>query len=223
MSTPKRIAVTTAGGRQACRLALRRTRDRAHAAVPRRQPGHEQAERLLVGLLARQVGDDASLEHHEDAVGKRQDLGELGRDEQDGVALVALGEELAVDELDGADVDAARRLLGDQHRRAMGKLARDHDLLQVAAGERSDRQLFAGDPDVEARDQLARQRCQGRRGRSGPRRASGGRRWKPMARFSAALRRERRADGGAVLGDMGEPGGAMAVDARRRHVDAVDL
>ncbi len=40
-----------------------------------------------------------------------------------------------VDELDGADIDAARRLADDQHVRVPLHLAGQHDLLLVAAGE----------------------------------------------------------------------------------------
>ncbi len=41
----------------------------------------------------------------------------------------------AVDEFDGADIDAARRLADDQHVGSALHLARQHDLLLVAAGE----------------------------------------------------------------------------------------
>ena len=41
----------------------------------------------------------------------------------------------AVDELDRADVDAARRLADQQHPRRLADLAREHELLLVAAGE----------------------------------------------------------------------------------------
>ena len=51
-------------------------------------------------------------------------------------AGVALRDQAAVDELDRADVEAARRLRGDEHARVAGDLARDHDLLLVAARQR---------------------------------------------------------------------------------------
>ena len=49
-----------------------------------------------------------------DPVGQLEDLVELGRHEQHGRARVALGDDLLVDELDRADVDAAGRLVGDE-------------------------------------------------------------------------------------------------------------
>ena len=70
---------------------------------------------------------------HEDPVGEREDLLQLERDEQHGPALVALLDEAAVDELDRADVEAARRLRRDQHLRVAVDLAREHDLLLVTA------------------------------------------------------------------------------------------
>ena len=65
-----------------------------------------------------------------------EDLLELEGDEQDPAALVALRDEAAMDELDRADVEAARRLACDEDPRVPGDLPGDHDLLLVAAGER---------------------------------------------------------------------------------------
>ena len=81
----------------------------------------------------------SSLVHDEDAVGEREHLVELERDEQDRAALVALGDEPPVHVLDRADVEAARRLRRDQHVRVARDLARDDDLLLVAARERAAR------------------------------------------------------------------------------------
>ena len=69
----------------------------------------------------RALAGDAAVEHHEDAVGERHDLVELDRDEQDRVAGVAQRDEPAVDELDRADVDAARRLADQQHLRVRAR------------------------------------------------------------------------------------------------------
>ena len=96
------------------------------------------------------AGDPAAA-HDEDAVREGEDLLELDRDDQDRDAGVAQRDEPAVDELDRADVDAARRLADDQHLRAALDLARQHDLLLVAAGE------FAGlEPRRRRADVVAR-------------------------------------------------------------------
>ena len=61
--------------------------------------------------------DDLALEQDENPVGEREDLLQLERDEEHAASLVALGDQPPVDELDRADVEAARRLGGDQHAR----------------------------------------------------------------------------------------------------------
>ena len=64
-----------------------------------------------------------------------EDLVELERDEQHRPALVALLDQPAVDELDRADVEPARRLGGDQHAWVAVDLAGEDHLLLVAARE----------------------------------------------------------------------------------------
>ena len=49
------------------------------------------------------------------------------------LAAVAHGDQLLVDELDGADIDAARRLADDQDAWILLEFAGEHDLLLVAA------------------------------------------------------------------------------------------
>ena len=66
-------------------------------------------------------------------------LVELGGDDDDGGAVVALGDDPLVDELDRADVEAARRLGHDQQLQRAGQLAGEDDLLLVAAGQASTR------------------------------------------------------------------------------------
>ncbi len=56
------------------------------------------------------------------------------RHEQHRLALVALGDELAVDVFDGADVQTAGRLHGDEQLGILVDLAGDDGLLLVAAG-----------------------------------------------------------------------------------------
>ena len=53
---------------------------------------------------------------NEDAIGEGQDFFELERHEEDRASLVALLDQAVVDELGGADVEAARGLRGDQRR-----------------------------------------------------------------------------------------------------------
>ena len=63
----------------------------------------------------------AALEEDEDAIGEREDLLELERDEQDAATLVALLDETAMDEFDRPDVEAPRRLGRDQDPRVASR------------------------------------------------------------------------------------------------------
>src|SRR6185312_14254519 len=67
-----------------------------------------------------------------------------------------------MDEFDRTDVKTARRLLGNEERRLVSKLARDHDFLEVSAGKRPNRLPFAANSDPEAPDEASRSRCDGR-------------------------------------------------------------
>ena len=66
---------------------------------------------------------------------EREDLVEFDRHQQHRLARVAQGDDALVDELDRADVDAARRLADQNDRGIALDLARQHDLLLIAAGE----------------------------------------------------------------------------------------
>ena len=63
---------------------------------------------------------------------------------------VAALHQLAMDEFDGADIDAARRLADQQHLGLARHLARQHQLLLVAAGEVRRAQRRRARPHVEA-------------------------------------------------------------------------
>ena len=79
----------------------------------------------------------------ENPVREREDLLELERDEQDAAALVSLGDEPSMDELDRTDVETARRLRSDQDARVAVDLAREHELLLVASREPAGARLWA--------------------------------------------------------------------------------
>src|SRR5436305_244471 len=76
---------------------------------------------------------------HGDAIGQREDLVELGRQQQDRGARGPNLQDLRVDPLDRTDVDAARGLRTDQHGQRALELASDDDLLLVTAGKRRHR------------------------------------------------------------------------------------
>ncbi len=68
---------------------------------------HIQAQFLHGGGLGVKFAHDLALVHHQDAVGQVHHLVQLQADQQHGLALVALGHDLLVDILNGADVQAA--------------------------------------------------------------------------------------------------------------------
>ena len=106
--------------------------------------------------------------------------------------------------LDRGDVEAAGRRRGDEHARVRVELARDHDLLEVAAGEVVRLLVRPGRLDLERADRL-----DGAFARIGPSRRNG-----PIELVAERLEpevlrdRERRRDAGAepVLGHVADPG-----------------
>ena len=79
---------------------------------------------------------------------------ELGRDQQDRHPVRGERVDQLVDRALCADVDAARRLVRDQHARSTEEPLREQHLLLVSAGERVDRGAFAARAHVERADQL---------------------------------------------------------------------
>jgi hypothetical protein len=79
---------------------------------------------------------DAALVDHEQAIGQRHHFLELRRDEQDRAAGVPQLDQLAVDELDGADVHATGGLRDEKQPGLQLELAADDELLLIAAGQR---------------------------------------------------------------------------------------
>src|SRR5258708_37406685 len=121
-----------------------RTNDRSRRSS---NPGHQQTERALVGAGG-QLADDGAVGHHEDAVGEGADLVELDRDEEDRAARGAQFEEAAMDELDGADIDAPRRLADPPQFRLPRDPAGADQLLLIAAGTLADAAAGIGRPHV---------------------------------------------------------------------------
>ena len=96
------------------------------------------------------LADQPAAVEHDDPVGDGDQLVELARDQQHADAAPGGGADLAIDRLDGADVEAARRLGGDQRdQRIERQLARQHGLLLVAAAQARKGDLRPGGADVE--------------------------------------------------------------------------
>src|SRR3954464_2979363 len=109
--------------------------------------GHQESE-LLLRCVGCDLADDPPLVDHEDAVRERPDLLGLQRHEEDPAPGVALGDEPPMHELDRADVEAARGLMGDQEPGVGRDLTRDADLLLVAARQRRRERRIVAATDV---------------------------------------------------------------------------
>ena len=121
--------------------------------------GHQQADLLARRCPAGTIADDPAAVHHRDPVGQRRAPRPARWRREHGGAVVALGDDPLVDELDRADVEAAGRLGGDEQLQRPGQLPGEDDLLLVAAGQRADRRARCdGGADVELA-RPARRRC----------------------------------------------------------------
>ena len=105
---------------------------------PPRLVGRRQVHDLRLGGAGGQLAGERAVAHHEDPVGHADQLGHLGRDHQDRDALAREPAHQVVDAGLRADVDAARRLVEDQHARLGRQPLGEHDLLLVAAREEAD-------------------------------------------------------------------------------------
>src|SRR3954451_7986698 len=104
--------------------------------------------------VAPDLPGDMSRAHHDDAVADADDLGQVGRnDENRGARL----REIVDDRIDlglGADIDTARRLVEDQDFRADREQPRQQYFLLVAAGEPA-----GGNTDIRSTDAEPRERA----------------------------------------------------------------
>lgn len=81
-----------------------------------------------------QLAYDLPFVHNQDSVGHLQHLVKLEGDQQDRFARIALGKQLLAHKFDGAHIQAARGLHGNEQIIAQINLAGDDRLLLVAAG-----------------------------------------------------------------------------------------
>ena len=143
---------------------------RLRAGGRKRQGGHQAASpvrssgtsviaaptRFGARVGASELGDDPAAVHHQHAVAHAQNLRQLAGDHQDRETLLGQTPHQGMDLGFGADVDAARRLVHDEHARFGGKPFGEHHLLLVAAGQLPDDLLGSARADSEALDGLDR-------------------------------------------------------------------
>ena len=109
----------------------------------------------LAGLVTQELAADAAIAHDDEAVGDAQHLGQLAGDDDDAAARRGHVVDDLVDLVLGAHVDAARRLVEDEHLQArLGQPARQDDLLLVAAGQQADLLLTVRGLDAQLLDEV---------------------------------------------------------------------
>ena len=138
-----------AGASRPRRSAVFDRRDRAATG------GHQQPDLLALGGRPVDERHDLAAVHHGDPIGQLEDLVELGRDEEDRRSLISLGDHLAMDELDAADIEAARRLVENEGRELPAELPSDDRLLLVAARQRRRRERSSMASGCRTRRSLA--------------------------------------------------------------------
>src|SRR5690242_16795345 len=114
-------------------------------------PSHQQPERRPIDRSAFEVADDLPLVEHEHPVAQIEDFVEIERNQENAAPFVALAHKLAMDELDSADIQSARRLDREQDVGLAIELARDDQLLLIAAGEGAGARFGRGRAHVEPR------------------------------------------------------------------------
>src|SRR5690554_2470127 len=80
------------------------------ASVIRGPTSHQQTEPHAADLTALELANDPPLVDDQDPIAQIEDFVEIERDEEHAASLVPLAHQLGVDELDGADIEPARRL-----------------------------------------------------------------------------------------------------------------
>src|SRR5690349_13623665 len=101
------------------------------------RPRHEESDFLERHLGGRMGLGQLAPRDDRDAVGYLENLVEILADDEDGRALRGEIDERLADDCGGACVYAPCRLIDDQYRGLPVELAAKHELLEVAAGERS--------------------------------------------------------------------------------------
>ncbi len=104
---------------------------------------------LVLGPIGRGPGcDDGAAAHDGDGVADAEKLGQVGADEEDGLAVAGGLADAAVDGGLGSDVDAAGGLVEEEDGGLVVEEAAEGDLLLVAAAEVSDGGVGAGGLDL---------------------------------------------------------------------------
>ena len=89
----------------------------------------------LIGFVPVKLFHNTSLPAHKKAIRQLQKLREIRRDHHNRETSIRKCVDRRMDFLDGADVNATRRLVEDDELRVLNQRFRDHDFLLIASGE----------------------------------------------------------------------------------------
>src|SRR5918995_924087 len=110
---------------------------------------HQQTQLGSRYRAVEEIADDAAFAKHQNTIAEVHHLVEIEGDEEDAAALVTLGDELLVDELDRSHVEASGRLHGKKGVWLAMQLASDDQLLLVSSGERPGWSIRGGSANIE--------------------------------------------------------------------------
>src|SRR5918993_5373459 len=110
---------------------------------------HQQTQLGSRHRATEEISDDTALTEHQNAVTEVHHFVEIEGDEEDAAALVTLGDELLMDELDRSYVETTGRLDGKEDVRLAMQLAGDDQFLLVSSRERPGRGVRSGSANVE--------------------------------------------------------------------------
>ena len=96
--------------------------------------------------------DNASVVNNQQSIGKRRDFFKLGRHQQHRATRVAQANQLAMNKLDGADINTSRGLRNQQELRINFELSADDQLLLVTARESARGKIRIRGTNVKALD-----------------------------------------------------------------------
>ncbi len=141
-NAPLNLPILTPAPRSSQGRLLPRTRPRAHDRLD---------DPALPELVAGDLVDDLPARHHDDAVAEAGELERVARLDDGGDALLRLLAQRVVDVEACRDVDALRRLLGEDDLDVTAQeRSRQRDLLLIPARERLHRLLDRRRPDAQA-------------------------------------------------------------------------
>src|SRR2546430_5734466 len=102
---------------------------------------HHEADFLDVGACRFDFTGNLSVIEHEKTVGEGGNLLEFRRNQEHGTSGIPKGDKFSMNEFDGTDVDATRRLRDEQQFWRQSELPADDKLLLISAGKRSCRKI----------------------------------------------------------------------------------